>query len=504
MSAAVTQALTLARLRTDYASGARRPSEVIETVLHRIAARGDDHVWIVASLTTSCARPRAGSTKDAGWPAALWRAVCGQGQYRRGRPADHGGLSRFRLYAETVGHGRCAVSKRPARSSSARPISTSSRPVWSACARPTACRAIRSTPALHPGRLELGLGRRGRSRRWSLSRSAPTPRGRVACRPASTISSALKPTGRSGQHGRGCPGVPLARLRLDLRAHRRRRIRVLDAMMRPDEADPFSRAAPQGFSLVGTVAPEFAFAVPSAPGREFFGNAEYERLFGEAVQRMEALGGRRRELGFRAFRGGGGDFLQRCRCCLSGSRRSAIFCAIIRIPCCRSPARSSSAAEMPAPPMSTGRASVSGYCAPARRAALGDTLCLMVPTAPTQYRVAEVERDPIALNGNLGTYTNFVNPMDMAAIALPSGFTADGPALWRHLDRTGLQRFRCSPLSRKNLRAPRLYRLERFSSRRQPRARRGRRRNRPRRRRPSRHGRASPPPLRPHRRARWR
>jgi allophanate hydrolase len=50
----------------------------------------------------------------------------------------------------------------------------------------------------------------------------------------------------------------------------------------------------------------------------------------------------------------------------------------------------------------------------------------MVPTAPTQYRVAEVERDPIALNGNLGTYTNFVNPMDMAAIALPSGFTADG------------------------------------------------------------------------------
>ena len=51
---------------------------------------------------------------------------------------------------------------------------------------------------------------------------------------------------------------------------------------------------------------------------------------------------------------------------------------------------------------------------------------LLVPTAPTIYRLAEVEREPIALNTNLGTYTNFVNPMDLAAIAVPSGFTAAG------------------------------------------------------------------------------
>jgi allophanate hydrolase len=51
---------------------------------------------------------------------------------------------------------------------------------------------------------------------------------------------------------------------------------------------------------------------------------------------------------------------------------------------------------------------------------------LVVPTIPRPYRVAEVEADPIALNSNLGTYTNFVNLLDLAAIAVPSGMRADG------------------------------------------------------------------------------
>jgi allophanate hydrolase len=59
-------------------------------------------------------------------------------------------------------------------------------------------------------------------------------------------------------------------------------------------------------------------------------------------------------------------------------------------------------------------------------ASLAGTEILLVPTAPTIYRIAEVERDPVALNTNLGTYCNFVNPMDMAAIAVPSGFTPSG------------------------------------------------------------------------------
>lgn len=49
-----------------------------------------------------------------------------------------------------------------------------------------------------------------------------------------------------------------------------------------------------------------------------------------------------------------------------------------------------------------------------------DMLCL--PTAPTIYRINEVKAAPIALNSNLGFYTNFVNLLDMAAVAIPAGF----------------------------------------------------------------------------------
>lgn len=51
---------------------------------------------------------------------------------------------------------------------------------------------------------------------------------------------------------------------------------------------------------------------------------------------------------------------------------------------------------------------------------------LLVPTARTPYRVAEVLADPLRLNANLGAYTNFVNLLDCCAVAVPSGFTPDG------------------------------------------------------------------------------
>jgi allophanate hydrolase len=46
---------------------------------------------------------------------------------------------------------------------------------------------------------------------------------------------------------------------------------------------------------------------------------------------------------------------------------------------------------------------------------------LALPTAPTSYRIAEMLAAPIALNASLGAYTNFVNLLDMAAIAVPTG-----------------------------------------------------------------------------------
>jgi allophanate hydrolase len=51
---------------------------------------------------------------------------------------------------------------------------------------------------------------------------------------------------------------------------------------------------------------------------------------------------------------------------------------------------------------------------------------LMVPTVPAAYTRAQVEADPIALNSNLGTYTNFVNLLDLCGLAVPVSFASDG------------------------------------------------------------------------------
>ncbi|MGC4251438.1 MAG: allophanate hydrolase [Sphingobium sp.] len=50
---------------------------------------------------------------------------------------------------------------------------------------------------------------------------------------------------------------------------------------------------------------------------------------------------------------------------------------------------------------------------------------LAFPTTGTTYRVAELLAAPIALNSNLGFYTNFVNLLDMAAVAVPAGIRAN-------------------------------------------------------------------------------
>ncbi|KPF83332.1 allophanate hydrolase [alpha proteobacterium AAP38] len=51
---------------------------------------------------------------------------------------------------------------------------------------------------------------------------------------------------------------------------------------------------------------------------------------------------------------------------------------------------------------------------------------LLLPTTPTIYSVADMLADPVRLNSNLGLYTNFVNLLDCAAVAVPAGFRPNG------------------------------------------------------------------------------
>jgi allophanate hydrolase len=51
---------------------------------------------------------------------------------------------------------------------------------------------------------------------------------------------------------------------------------------------------------------------------------------------------------------------------------------------------------------------------------------LALPTAPTIYSIKQVLADPIQLNSRLGTYTNFVNLLDLCGLALPASMTPKG------------------------------------------------------------------------------
>ncbi len=58
--------------------------------------------------------------------------------------------------------------------------------------------------------------------------------------------------------------------------------------------------------------------------------------------------------------------------------------------------------------------------------AIDDCDALCVPTIPTFATVAELDADPMRPNNMLGTYTNFVNLMDMCGIAVPTPARIDG------------------------------------------------------------------------------
>jgi allophanate hydrolase len=51
---------------------------------------------------------------------------------------------------------------------------------------------------------------------------------------------------------------------------------------------------------------------------------------------------------------------------------------------------------------------------------------LVLPTVGTTYTHAEIAEDPVGRNLDLGRYTQFANLLDMAAVTVPNGFTADG------------------------------------------------------------------------------
>lgn len=189
-----------------------------------------------------------------------------------------------------------------------------------------------------------------------------------------------------------------------------------------DSEDDYSRRAP-----ASSPAPPkaFTFGVPQHDQRLFMGDEQSAALYAAAIKRLAAAGGTPVEIDI-------APLLDCAKLLYSGpwvAERTAAVEDLLR--------------DKPGAIHPTVRAIVQGglavtgvetfkglYALEAyRRAAepIWDAVDVMLlPTAPTIYRLKELLAEPIALNANLGLYTNFVNLLDMSALAVPAGFRDSG------------------------------------------------------------------------------
>ena len=197
--------------------------------------------------------------------------------------------------------------------------------------------------------------------------------------------------------------------------------RVFAAAAVHDRLDPAAREVP----LDAPLPQAFRFAMPRARDLEFYGDAAAAHAFDDATARLGRLGGAGQVIDFAPWRGVAAMLYEGAHVAERHAGIRAFFDA-------------NAAAVDP-----TVRAIVAGGArysatdvleAQATLATLRVELArlwdevdvLVVPSVPTTYAIAEVQASPIELNRRLGTYTNFVNLLDLAAIAVPGSIRADG------------------------------------------------------------------------------
>jgi allophanate hydrolase len=193
-----------------------------------------------------------------------------------------------------------------------------------------------------------------------------------------------------------------------------------------DASDPFSRSPATGEDAAPWIASEsFHFGCPGPEHLEFFGDHEAQRLYEQALAKMEQLGGIRVEIDFAPFRAAA-DLLY------SGpwvAERLTVIENLLR--------------EQPDSVHPVVRKIIEGgakYSASdafrsvyrlaelkrITEAQWEEIDVMILPTTGTALTHAQVEADPIGANTKLGYYTNFVNLLDLAAIAVPAGLRPSG------------------------------------------------------------------------------
>jgi allophanate hydrolase len=198
---------------------------------------------------------------------------------------------------------------------------------------------------------------------------------------------------------------------------------ALAAIAGPDRADPYSRDRP--LARLGAMPAHLKLGAPRGGQRLFFGDHQFKAAYDLALQRLAQLGCEIVEIDIEPF-------YKTARLLYEGPWVAE------RTITARSLLASDPDAILPV----TREIILSGLRPSAidaftafykleelRRVAdhtFRTITALALPTAPTAYTVKQVQADPIQLNSRLGTYTNFVNLLDLCGLALPASMTEAG------------------------------------------------------------------------------
>ena len=199
--------------------------------------------------------------------------------------------------------------------------------------------------------------------------------------------------------------------------------RVFGVAQAFDAADPYSRTPrSQAVSWDGSA---FRFGIPQRGQLEYFGDRDSAEAFANAVNALEGAGGEKVEIDFAPFRAVA-DLLY------SGPWVAERLAAIEGFV-------AEHGAEMDptvyqiisgAQRFTAVDAFKAGYKLEELRRITSKVWdfvdVLFLPTAPRTYTIAEVQAAPVELNTHLGYYTNFVNLLDLAAVAVPAGPKTSG------------------------------------------------------------------------------
>lgn len=198
---------------------------------------------------------------------------------------------------------------------------------------------------------------------------------------------------------------------------------VLQAMTGFDTSDPYSRkiAAP----ALRPAPPTVRLGVPDASSRRFFGDSLQEAAFARDLDRLRDCGAELVVLDFQPFF----DVAEMLYEGAWVAERHSVIAELLQDdpeaihPVTR--AIIGKAKGLSATDAFRGiyrLAELRRLCEPL----IASVDMLAVPSIPTFYSCADLAADPVTPNSNLGTYTNFVNLLDLCALAVPTAPRADG------------------------------------------------------------------------------